>query len=94
MENELENYKKIFDNSKKEYIEFYTQIKILKQSLLEKNENIQMVTEEVGTWMHELFREKQSHFNSLQIITGYEVKLQTLQNNLNSNQNFKTVKLN
>lgn len=78
LEKELREFKDIFENSKKEYIEFHTQIKILKQGLQERNENINMLTEEVETWMSELYKERLSHYNTQQTVTALEIKLQSV----------------
>jgi predicted transcriptional regulator len=50
-EKELDDIKNIFELNRKDHIEFHTQIKILKQSLNEKTENVYMLTEELNTWM-------------------------------------------
>jgi chromosome segregation ATPase len=86
MEKELNEFKNIFENSKKEYIEYLTQIKILKQSLTEKNENIEMITEEVQMWMYELYKERLSHYNTQQNVTALEVKIQTIQKERTTNK--------
>ena len=79
LEKEIEELKKIFDNSKKEYIEFHTQIKILKQTLEEKRENIEMLTEEVDIWRNDYEREVHYHSYTQQTVTALEIKIQTLQ---------------
>jgi chromosome segregation ATPase len=79
VEKELDELKRIFDNSKKEYIEFHTQIKILRQTLEEKRENIEMLTEEVDTWRTEYDREVHSHSYTQQTVTALEIKIQSLQ---------------
>ena len=79
LENELTELKLVFDNSKKEYIEYHTQIKILKQTLEEKKENIYMLTEESDMWRSELDKEIQAHNNTQQTVTALEIKIQTIQ---------------
>jgi hypothetical protein len=50
-EKELNDIKNVFELNRKDHIEFHTQIKILKQTLMEKTENVFMLREEVNTWM-------------------------------------------
>ena len=47
----MKDYRSEFENSKKEYLEYHTQIKILKQVVQEKNENITMQMNELEGWM-------------------------------------------
>lgn len=68
----MEDYRYEFENSKKEYLEYHTQIKILKQVVQEKNENILMQLNEVEGWivLHEKIKkelkEKNSHISHLE----------------------------
>jgi hypothetical protein len=68
----LKEYKFEFENSKKEYLEYHTQIKILRQVVGEKNENILMQLNEIEGWfvMHEKvkkeLKEKNAHIAHLE----------------------------
>ena len=75
LETELIETKNLFENSKKDYIERHTQLKILKQSLNERNENIEMLSEEVETWMTEYEKEKLNHNNTTQTLAALEIKI-------------------
>ncbi len=63
-----------------EFIEYQTQIKILRESLESKKENILMLTNEVEAWIVELNKERMAHFNSEQNVSALEFKLQSLKN--------------
>jgi hypothetical protein len=78
LENDQIELKKQFDESKKEFIDFHTQIKILRQTLEEKKENIVMLTEEVEIWRNEYSKEVQNHNYTQQIVTSLEMKIQSL----------------
>ena len=78
MEKELKDYQDTNESSKKEHIEFHTQIKILRQSLTEKEENIQMVTEEVKQWMYEYMKARENNFNSQQTVSALEIKINAM----------------
>ena len=72
MEKSLKDYRSEFENSKKEYLEYHTQIKILKQVVQEKNENITMQMNELEGWMvlydksKKDLKEKNSHIAHLE----------------------------
>ncbi len=78
LESDLKDFLSQHENSKKDFIEFHTQIKIMKQSIQQKNENILMLTEETEIWKNELRKEKLSHFNTQQTVEALEIKLQKL----------------
>ena len=78
MEKELKDYQETNESSKKVHIEFHTQIKILRQSLVEKDENIQMVTEEANQWWYEYVKTKESYFNAQQTVTALEIKINAM----------------
>jgi len=63
-----------------EFIEYQTQIKILKQSIDSKKENIEMLSNEVEAWMLDLHKERVSHYNSQQNVSALEFKLQKMKN--------------
>ena len=73
-------FKDVHENSKKEYIDFYTQIKMLKQLIEQKEENIMMLTEEVDTWKSEILKEREFHYNTQQTVTALEIKIQGIRN--------------
>ena len=54
-----------------EFIEYQTQIKILKGNLESKAESILMLTNEVEAWMLDLHRERIAHYNSEQNLLRY-----------------------
>jgi|LauGreDrversion4_2_1035121.scaffolds.fasta_scaffold495757_1 hypothetical protein len=72
LENNIKDYRYEFENNKKEYLEYHTQIKILKQVVTEKNEIIIMQMNEIETWvvMHDRLKkelkEKNSHIAHLE----------------------------
>ncbi len=78
LETQLKSLEDNFDNSKKEYIEFHTQIKILKQSLEEKKENIEMLSEEVETWRFAYDKELMEHKNTKELVQTLEIKIISL----------------
>jgi len=78
MEKELKDYQEANESSKKIHIEFHTQIKILRQSLIEKEENIQMVTEEANLWKYEYEKARESCYNAQQTVTALEIKINAL----------------
>ncbi len=91
MEKEIKNYQEFSESSKKEHIEYHTQIKILKQSLDEKEENIHMVTEEMNQWMKEYLKERANHFNTQQTVEGLEIKINLIKREkLNKNSKLST----
>ncbi len=75
MEKEITEYQEQNESTKKEHIEFHTQIKILKQALDEKEENILMCVEEMNQWMVDYMKERDNHYNTQQTVTGLEIKL-------------------
>ena len=72
LEKNIDDYRYEFENSKKEYLEYHTQIKILKQVVKEKNENIYMQLNEVEAWavtndkIKKQLDEKNSHIAHLE----------------------------
>lgn len=63
-----------------DFIEYQTQLKILKDKLDSKSENIQMLTNEVEGWVLELHKERIAHYNSEQNVSALEFKLQSIKN--------------
>lgn len=61
-----------------EFIEYQTQIKILKEKIESKKENIEMLSNEVEAWIMELRKERTAHYNSEQNVSALEFKLQTI----------------
>ena len=61
-----------------EQIDFNTQKKILKETILEKEENIQMLTNEVEAWMSDLYKERVALYNAEQNVSILESKLQSI----------------
>jgi len=91
MEKEIKNYQDFSESSKKEHIEYHTQIKILKQYLDEKEENIHMVTEEMSQWMNEYLKERTNHSNTQQTVAGLEIKINSMKRGgLNQNSKLST----
>ena len=66
------SFRSEFEISKKQYLDYLTQIKILKQVVQEKNENILMQFNEVESWVvlhnkiKKELREKNSHISHLE----------------------------
>ena len=71
----MSDFKSDFEVSKKDNIEHVTQVKILRQIINEKNENIHMLSEEVENWIYQLEMEKKAHFNTTETLTALEIKL-------------------
>jgi len=61
-----------------DFIDYQTQIKILRGTLQAKCENIEMLTNEVDAWKLELHKEKIEHYNSLQNVSALEFKLKKI----------------
>jgi len=61
-----------------EFIEYQTQIKILKGSIESKKENNEMLSNEVEAWIMELHKQRIAHYNSEQNVSALEFKLQTI----------------
>ena len=78
LQNNLEDCNLQVKNFELEHIEYHTQIKILKQTLEEKDENIEMLTNEVETWINDLYKERIAHYNAEQNISNLEIKLQSI----------------
>jgi hypothetical protein len=74
----LNDIKNVFEHNKKDYIEFNTQIKILKQVIVEKNENVNMLTEEMLTWMTHHHEEKEKRTNFQQQVKVLEERVDVL----------------
>jgi chromosome segregation ATPase len=81
-ENELNDIKNIFELNRKDHIEFHTQIKILKQSLNEKTENVYMLTEELNTWMTMYHNVNKAFDESKKRIYAIEEKLDSYKKRL------------
>ena len=72
-----------------DFIDYKTQIKILKGTLAEKCENIDMCDNEKESWKIELHKEKIEHYNSLQNISALEYKLKKIHDKNNEEKNKK-----
>ena len=68
-----------------DFINYQTQIKILKGSMEEKYENVEMCSNEVEGWRTELNKEKIEHFNALQNYSALEFKLKKLTEPVDNN---------
>ncbi len=78
LKNEIEELNELQKQTKTKYIEFNTQIKILKQTLKEKDENIEMLSNEVDTWMSDFMKENVLHKNAKCDVSALEFKLSTI----------------
>jgi len=75
---EIEELNDQVKKTKHEYIDFQTQIKLLKENMCEKNEIIMMLTNEVETWMNDLYTERILHYNAEQNVSALELKLSSI----------------
>ncbi len=78
LQKEIEELNEIQKQTKTEHIEFQTQLKILKQTLQEKDENIEMLANEVESWMSELYKERVLHYNAEQTVSALELKISSI----------------
>jgi len=78
LKREIEELNDEIKQTKNEYIDFNTQIKILKEAMIEKDENILMLTNEAETWMSELYKERILHYNAEQNVSALEFKLSSI----------------
>ena len=78
LQGEIEEINQIRKQTKNDHIDFNTQIKILKQTLKEKDENIEMLANESETWMSELYKERIMHYNAEQNVSALEFKLSSI----------------
>jgi hypothetical protein len=78
LETQLSTLQKNFDANNKEFINYETQIKILRQSLGEKMENILMLTEESDIWRLAYENEIRDHKNTKELVQTLEIKILSL----------------
>jgi hypothetical protein len=78
LETKLSTLQKDFDNNNKEFINYETQIKILKQSLEEKMENILMLAEESDIWRLAYENEIKDHKSTKELVQTLEIKILSL----------------
>lgn len=78
LEKTIEDLNGRIKSNQTEYIDYNTQMKIVKEILNEKEENILMLQNELETWQSELYRERIAHYNALQNVSALEYRLQTI----------------
>jgi len=78
LQKQVENLTEINENSNRDYIDFKSQIKMLKLANSEKEEITKMSSEEVDTWRTLLEDEKKAHKLSQAMATIFEERLQSL----------------